>query len=180
MTTVALVGGGNLADVFCEKNKNNYKIKIYTHSNFDITEQDNCNALVDQLLDFHAIVITAGYMGNDTWKMWLTNTVGPSYIINKLIEKNYSGHVIVVSSNAGNWTSWPDIDLIRLSYNNTKNAISNFVHGVKQKNYKGKYSVIEPSKFKSSMSNFQGHDIDTIVNVLEFMLANDTIWNVKI
>ena len=180
MTTVAIVGGGELANAFCEKNKNNYKIKICTHSEFDITDRGNCDNLVDLLLNFNAIIITAGYFGNDIWKMWLTNTVGPSYIIGKLVEKKYTGHIVAVSSNAANWTSWPDISIDRLTYNNSKHAISNFVYGVKHRNYVGKYSVFEPSKFKSSMSNFQGLDISLITSALDSILNNDTTWNIKI
>lgn len=180
MNKLAIIGGGELANAFYEKNKNNYEINIYTHKEFDITDQNNCDILVDLLLNFSIIVITAGNYSNDIWKMWLTNTVGPSYITSKLIEKNYSGHVVVVSSNAGNWTSWPDITIPRIVYNNSKHAISNFIYGIKQKNYKGKYSVIEPSKFKSTMSNFQGHNIDVITDALDVVINNTSIWNIKI
>jgi NAD(P)-dependent dehydrogenase (short-subunit alcohol dehydrogenase family) len=103
-----------------------------------------------------------------------------THIISKLVEKNYTGHVVAVSSNAANWTSWPNISVDRLTYNNSKHAISSFVYGIKHRNYTGKYSVIEPSKFKSPMSNFQGLDISLITAALDSILNNDTMWNVKI
>ena len=44
MNKLAIVGGGELANAFYEKNKNNYDIKIYSHKEFEITDQNNCNS----------------------------------------------------------------------------------------------------------------------------------------
>lgn len=179
MNTVAIVGGGELAQSWQDKNNVNYKIDVYTREQFDLSQRTQCDHLIDLLYSKDIVIITAGSFDKDLWNTWLINLVAPAYVVSQLIEKNYSGHVIVISSNAANWTSWPDININRLTYNNAKHAVSNFIYGVIQGKFAGRYSVIEPSKFKSNMSNYQGQDIEQVVETIDFVI-NTKVWNIKL
>jgi NAD(P)-dependent dehydrogenase (short-subunit alcohol dehydrogenase family) len=178
MNTVAIVGDGDLAQAWISKNKKNYTINVYGHQEFDLTQKNHCDQLIDVLQDKDIIIITAGVFDKDLWNIWLVNLVAPSYIVSELIKKDYKGKTVVISSNAANWTSWPEISLERLVYNNSKHAISKFVYGTVQSGHGGQFVVLEPSKFKSSMSQQQGQDIESVVDAIDFSIKNN-YWNIK-
>jgi hypothetical protein len=178
MKTVALIGGGELAQAWQRKNLNNYDIELFTHEQFDLTQKKQCDQLANLLSQKDVVIITAGVYDNDLWNMWMINSVAPAYLVGQLIEKKYQGKTIVVSSNAANWTSWPDISLSRLTYNESKHAISSFLYGVVQGKFCGTYCVLEPSKFQSNMSNHQGQPIEQVVDALDYVIGNN-VWNLK-
>ena len=167
---VSIVGGGDLATAFIKQTS--HDVTVYRHEDYDLTQQDNCQLLCKQLVNADAVVITAGTFDNDLWNMWLVNTVAPSYIICCLNDQHYKGQIIVISSNGANWTSWPEISQSRLVYNTSKQAISKFVTGIEHAENSGRYTVIEPSKFQSEMSQYQGSDIIHVVNAIEYALVN--------
>ena len=86
----------------------------------------------------------------------MTNTVGPCYLVGQLNEIARDQRIIVVSSYAGRWTSWPDVTLGRLTYNMSKRAVSEFIMGLVQRGTPNQLTVIEPSAFQSPMSNHRG------------------------
>lgn len=168
---IAIVGGGGLTQSFVNKYPE-HQCAVFERTQYDITEQSVCNQLVEQLVDFDAVIISAGTMLPDTWRMWLVNTVAPSYILEKLFEKNYQKRIVLISSNAGNWNSWPDITFHRLVYNNTKHAISLFVSGAEQGGLLKNCVVVEPSRFKSAMSGHLGQEVDEIAEAVNLALTN--------
>lgn len=169
---IAIVGGGGLTQAFVNKYPE-YQCTVFERSKYDISDQTTCNQLVDQLVNFDAVIISAGTMAADTWRMWLVNTVAPSYILEKLIEKKYQNRIVMISSNAGNWNSWPDITFHRLVYNNTKHAISLFVSGAEQGGLLKNCVVVEPSRFKSAMSGYLGQDVNEIADAVNLALTNE-------
>lgn len=179
MNTLAIVGSGELADAWAEQNNNYYEIEVYSHNQFDLTQKNQCDQLIDLILSKDIIMITAGKFDDDLWNMWMVNLIAPAYLVSELIKKNYRGKIVVISSNAANWTSWPDITLERLTYNNSKQAISNFIYGVVQGKFAGKFSVIEPSAFKSNMSNYHGQDIKLVIEAIDFAIKTNS-WNIKL
>jgi hypothetical protein len=178
MKTVALIGNGDLAKAWQLKNIGNYNIELFTHEQFDLTQKIHCDQLVNLLVKKDVIIITAGVFDNNLWNMWMVNLVSPAYIVGQLIEKKYQGKTIAISSNAANWTSWPEISLARLTYNSSKHAISNFIYGIVQGKFCGTYCVLEPSKFQSTMSNNQGQPIEQVVDAIDYVIDND-VWNLK-
>jgi NAD(P)-dependent dehydrogenase (short-subunit alcohol dehydrogenase family) len=168
---IAIIGGGGLTNAFVDK-YSEYQCTVFERSQYDIAEQSQCDQLIDQLVGFDAVIISAGTMVPDTWRMWLVNTVAPSYILEKLFEKKYQNRIVMVSSNAGNWSSWPDITFHRLVYNNTKHAISLFVSGADQGGLLKNCVVVEPSRFKTSMSGYLGQDVDDVAEAVNLALTN--------
>jgi len=170
---VSIVGGGDLAKAFIKQTSHN--VTLYQHDDYDLTQQEQCQLLCKHLVNADAVIITAGVFVGDTWNMWLVNAVAPSYIICCLDEQQYKGRIIVISSNGANWTSWPEISQSRLIYNTSKHAISKFVEGIEHAENSGRYTVIEPSKFQSKMSQYQGSDIGQVVNAVEYSLTNSVV-----
>lgn len=173
---ISIIGGGDLARAFSQQTK--HTATIYSHCDYDIAVQTVCDQLVLKVMDSDAVIITAGVYGGSVWNVWLVNTVAPSYLISELITKQYSGKIVVISSNAANWTSWPGSPVDRIVYNNSKHAISNFVYGVEHSGF-GQFTVLEPSRFQSKMSNYQGTDIDQVVQTLEYALSN-SVYSIKL
>lgn len=165
---LALVGGGTLADAIHDLYIG--YVKIYSHSQFDIGCKSQCDALIPELVTYGSVIITAGHMGTDHWGTWMTNTVGPCYLVGKLNEHAKKQRIIVVSSYGARWVSWPEISMDRLHYNMSKRAVSDFVNGLIQRGSDNQLTVVEPSKFQSPMSNNNGvrasEMAQQIINVL--------------
>jgi hypothetical protein len=166
---LAIVGGGILAQAIAEQHTGN--VQIYTHDQFDITNQDQCNQLVPELSTYDAVVVTAGEISNDTWSMWMTNTVGPCYLVGQLNDISQNQRIVIVSSYAARWISWPDVTLGRLTYNMSKRATSEFVMGLVQRGTPNQLTVMEPSAFQSPMSGQRGATAEAmaaqVIGVLE-------------
>jgi len=97
------------------------------------------------------------------WNMWMTNTVGPCYLIAKLNEVSKNQQIIAVSSHGASWTSWPNISSERLNYNASKSALNEFLSGlIHQGTTTNKISVVEPGKFSTHMSGYQGASVTII------------------
>lgn len=171
---VAVLGGGQLCKSWQNKNQNKHLIEIFSHNDFNIASQSECDNVIKAITDKDVVIITAGlYETNDSWQAWLVNCVGPAYICTKLVENKFKGKTILISSHAANWTSWPGIDIQRLVYNNAKHAVSNFLLGLDQGKFSSKFCVIEPAKFESKMSNYQGQSIEMVVNAIDMAIDND-------
>jgi NAD(P)-dependent dehydrogenase (short-subunit alcohol dehydrogenase family) len=169
---LAIVGGGNLAQAVTNAVQEQYSVTSFGRGHTDLVQKSQCDQLVTQLMSFDNILFTAGLYNTDLWDMWTVNTVAPCYIISNLVNNNYTGNVIVISSHAANWTSWPGVDTNRLTYNNSKHAVSNFIKGVQQAGVVGRYSLLEPSQFQSRMSGDSGHTIETVVDAVKFLLTH--------
>jgi len=166
---LAIVGGGTLAQAIANQYTGN--VQIYAHSTFDITDREQCNQLVPELATYDSVIITAGEISTDTWSMWMTNTVGPCYLVGQLNDVSTDQRIIVVSSYAARWTSWPEVNLPRLTYNMSKRATSEFVQGLVQRGSKNQLTVVEPSAFQSPMSANRGATAEAmaaqVISVLE-------------
>jgi len=169
---LAVVGGGELAQAVTNSVQDQYTVTLFSHWHTDLVQKSQCDQLITQLMSFDTVLFTAGLHNADLWDMWTVNTVAPCYIVSQLVKNNYTGHVIVVSSHAANWTSWPGIDTSRLTYNNSKHSVSNFVKGVQQADVVGRYSLIEPGRFQSRMGGDSGHTIKVVVDAVKFLLTH--------
>ena len=168
---LALVGGGTLANAIHDLYTGH--LKIFSHKQFDIGSQSQCDSLVKELASYDSVIITAGLMGSDHWGTWMTNTVGPCYLVGKLNEQAKNQHIVVVSSYGARWASWPDISMDRLHYNMSKRAISDFVHGLIQRGSNNHLTVVEPSKFNSPMSNNHGASAEDMSQQIIGVLNNN-------
>lgn len=171
--SIAIIGGGELAREFQSKFSNKYTIDIVGHSQFDITDCVACDNIVDELLKYDVVIVTAGVLSEDLWKVWMTNTVGPCYLVSKLNQHNLGQQIIVLSSFGASWTSWPGVNTARLTYNTSKLALNEFLNGLTQQGTsQNKISVFEPSKFKTHLSNYQGAEVSDMVVELEKIINN--------
>jgi hypothetical protein len=166
---LAIIGGGTLARAIAEQYSGD--VQIYAHGVFDIANRAQCDQLVPELAAYDAVIITAGEISNDNWSMWMTNTIGPCYLVGQLNDVARDQRIIVVSSYAARWTSWPDVTVARLTYNQSKRATSEFVQGLVQRGSANQLTVVEPSAFQSPMSGHRGataEDMATqVIGVLE-------------
>jgi hypothetical protein len=171
INTVAIVGGGELANEIKRIATTTLQVDIFKHSEFDISDQQQCNQIIPRLSQYDAVIITSGIYSDDMWKMWLTNTVGPCYLIAKLDKTSIKQRIIAVTSHGASWPSWPEIPTPRLVYNTNKLSLGEFCKGLAhQGNSTNRISVFEPSKFKSKMSNNTGANItDVAQSVLDLM-----------
>jgi NAD(P)-dependent dehydrogenase (short-subunit alcohol dehydrogenase family) len=105
--------------------------------------------------------------------MWQVNTVGPCYIVDGLNAIANNQRIIVVSSHGSSWYSWPEIPTSRLNYNVTKLALNNFLTGLTQQGgTTNKITVVEPARFKTHLSNYQGAKVATVAQQLHDVLTN--------
>jgi hypothetical protein len=167
---LAIIGGGTLAQAIAEQYTGH--VQIYTHDQFDITDQEQCDQLVPELATYDAVVVTAGEISNNTWSMWMTNTVGPCYLVGQLNDIARDQRIIVVSSYAARWTSWPDITVARLTYNMSKHAVSEFIMGLVQRGAPNQLTLMEPSAFQSPMSDHRGATAEDMAAQVIAVLEN--------
>jgi hypothetical protein len=166
---LAIVGGGTLARAIAEQYSG--EVQIYPHSIFDVADREQCDQLIPELATYDSVVVTAGEISTDVWSMWMTNTVGPCYLVGQLNDVARDQRIVVVSSYAARWTSWPDVTVARLTYNQSKRAVSEFVQGLVQRGSNNQLTVVEPSAFQSPMSGHRGATAEDmalqVIGVLE-------------
>jgi hypothetical protein len=171
--TIAIVGGGDLANEIKRVATNTHLIDILNHSEFDISNQQQCDQMIPRLSQYDAVIITAGTHSGGTWNMWLTNTVGPCYLVTRLNEVSVEQRIVAVTSHGASWISWPDITTARLIYNTNKLSLSEFCKGLAhQGNTTNKITVFEPGKFKSTMSNNTGTEISDVAQAVLDLMSN--------
>lgn len=177
---ISILGGGALATAIVDNLNEKFDIDVFDRNRFDISSQEQCDAIASNLSQYDIVIITSGKFDNDLWGMWLVNTVGPAYLISKLDSMYRDKKIIAVTSYGSSWTSWPEIDLNRLVYNSSKSGLTTFLQGlIHRDSSKNKISILEPSKFQSSMSNYTGADIDLVVNQIKTII-DDAMHIIKI
>ena len=171
--SMAILGGGELSSAIVNKLRHRFDITVFEHTTFDITNKENCDKVIDELITYNIVIITAGKHSNDVWEMWMVNNVGPAYIISSLENKYSDKQIIAVTSHGSSWTSWPGMDMNRLVYNSSKSGLTNFVYGlIHRDSSKNRITILEPSKFQSTMSNNTGADITLVANQIESIIDN--------
>ena len=171
--TVVIIGGGELASEFQRMFSDRYTIDIIGHAQLDIKDRVACDNVIEKLLKYDVVMITAGILSENYWDSWMTNTVGPCYLVSMLNQHNLGQQIIVVSSFGASWPSWPGVSTSRLTYNISKLALNEFLNGLTQQGIsQNKISVFEPSKFKTHLSGYQGVELSEIVVELEKIINN--------
>jgi NAD(P)-dependent dehydrogenase (short-subunit alcohol dehydrogenase family) len=169
--SMAILGGGELSTAIVNQLNQKFDINVFGHDKFDIRNKEQCNDIIVGLESYDIVVITAGKHSEDIWDMWMVNNVGPAYIISNLENKYSNKKIIAVTSHGSSWTSWPGIDINRLVYNSSKSGLTNFVYGlIHRDSSKNRITILEPSRFQSTMSNNTGADINLVVNQIESII----------
>lgn len=174
---VSIIGEhGDLASALTEKLILNHNVSCYGKEHYNFLNKNDINDLVDTICESDVIVCCVGITtSTDIWDMFIVNAVAPSFLLEKLIEKQSQAHVIIVGSHGAMWTSWPGISLERLSYNVSKETIQSFTTGLSQSNIsKLKLSMFNPSRFQNKLNGSQGYPIDIIVDGIIHVIESPT------
>jgi NAD(P)-dependent dehydrogenase (short-subunit alcohol dehydrogenase family) len=173
VNTIAIVGGGELAQAFVKHYQDQFNIDVIGHGQFDISNQISCDQFIPKLVNYDAVIITAAINDADLWKIWQVNTVGPCYLVAGLNDLATNQRIVVVSSHGASWFSWPEIPTARLNYNATKLALNNFLSGlIQQGGTTNKITVFEPARFKTHLSDYQGAEVEVVADQLYNVLIN--------
>lgn len=173
---IAVIGKeGDLAQAL-QINLKDHCVTSYGKEQFNLSQKENVEQLAKLVVNKEVIIYCSGIVNHDCWDTFIVNTVGPAYLLELLTNYESQAHVIIVGSHSSMWTSWPDIPLARLSYNNSKLAIKEYVTGLEQsKKSNLKLTIFNPSRFKSVMSNNTGYSIDEIAKAIDYIINSTVI-----
>ena len=164
---LAIIGkAGTLASALAGTNQLlSYDVTCFGKDQYNLTDNSQVTALSKQLIGFDKIVITAGiYNSSDPWETYLVNTVSIATILNELIAAGSTAHITIAGSHGSMWTAWPGMPLERLWYNNSKKSLMDLVTSLSHsKVSKLKLTILNFSKFESSINGYTGYPIDTAV-----------------
>lgn len=167
---IALLGIGSLANAFSSITK--HDTTIYSKPDIDFLLPKSLD--INRISKHNIIINTIGVKEGELFDMMQINYLTPMYILEKLIEINYSGKVIFVGSHGSMWTSWPGIDSTRMNYNVSKANLKTYMMSLSQSNLaKFKICLFDTTKFYSKMSDFQGDAIDNVARLIEQLVDLD-------
>lgn len=168
---VAIIGNGTLATAISEKILSTQ----YDRNHCDFL-QPLTDEFVKKLMRHDVIINCVAINQGSTTDILYINYIQPINLIEKLIKFNYQGRLILIGSHGASWVSWPNIPYNRLVYNNSKKNLRNFVKSVVQSAVTNmKLTIIEPTKFKSSMNDYQGYDASQVADGIVKLLTLDSI-----
>jgi hypothetical protein len=98
------------------------------------------------------------------------NALGPIQMLAELQTAGSKAHVVIIGSHASTWTSWPGIDIKRLTYNVAKKTISEFAIGLEHSDASDlTLTVYHVSRFDSKM-NSGGRPISEVVKTISWII----------
>ena len=170
MMKILIIGKGETCRAFRQKYEVKYDIRVIGRDEYDLNNSDDCLSIAGICTSYDAVLILAGKRSGCDKELWNSNFLGPALIAGRLIELNYQGHVVALSSHAANWSSWPGIDKDRLIYNCAKHSLSHFFGALNLGVDMPSFTIIEPPAYKTHLSMYKGHDIETIIDAIDHSL----------
>lgn len=168
---ISILGKNSELALALQKKLVDHQVTAYDQQDCDLTKKENIKSIVEKTYQTDVIIICSGVYKKDCWDTYIVNLVGPAYFLEQLATYKSTAHVIVIGSHSQMWTSWPGIDLHRLSYNTSKNALQNYVSGIEQSNQSTlRLTMFNPTRFQSTMSDHTGYSIDIIVEAIESII----------
>ena len=163
MKKIALLGSGSLSKAISSKITSD----TFDRSDVDYIKGEFTEQFIDNIVNYDVIINCVGTMQGTVKEILTVNAIAPMVLLESLVKKQYSGHVILIGSHASTWTSWPGIELDRLVYNNSKLTLKNFVMGLSHSDLTNmKITLVDASRFQSKMSNFQGYNVEDIAQIV--------------
>lgn len=173
---VAIVGSGTLGNSLTSKLRLHCLTKQYTRDKIDLSKISKSKEYAKILQQYDKIVFVAGTFKGTTSDIFTVNALTPIQIIHCLQNLGWRGQVIVTGSTGATWTSWPGADLTRLAYNNSKRTLREWCLGFNQSQPRDIYiTVIDPCRFQSPMSDYNGYPAEHIVEVYLDVLLKDRV-----
>lgn len=174
---IALIGRSDLAESYQQAHPEQDYCEFF-RPRYDITCQADCDRVVSEA-DADVYLISAGTLQDDAWTVWLTNCVGPSYLAYRLDQERKDVHIVLISSLASRWTSWPGITGPRLVYNTAKHAVSHFAEALYHANIaQNKITVIDPGQFKSRFNDQSGMPISHVADIIHEVITAPILTNI--
>jgi len=161
------------------KGSKNHIVTFKGRPEYDFSSQGDCDKIVSES-DHDVVILTYGLLkSKDVWQSLTTNVTSSIYLIQKFYEQMIQGQIIVVSSAAVNWVSYPGIPNDRLIYNHTKETVSKYCEHMNRKNADNEKNVsvqvYEPNSFKSKMNPTGKADISIVTGELEHLVDHPRI-----
>lgn len=151
-----------------------HSIDFYGQQDYDLSVKEQAEALAERLCAYDVIVICAGvYNDEDPWETYLINVVGIAVILKTLVDIEIRAKVIVAGSHGSMWTAWPGMPLERLWYNNSKKALTDLVTSISHRGTHLQLTLINFSKFQSSINNYTGYPVQVAVDLIEQTINNN-------
>jgi len=172
-STVAVIGAsGTLAQALAHSFAE-YPVTVFGQPDYDMRDLNDIERLASQLNIFNVIIYCPGVLTANAWDTFSVNATAPAYLCELLATTDCQAHVIVIGSHSGMWTSWPGIDVSRLWYNISKQTLTATITALSHSGKtKMKYTVFNACKFKSSMSNHQGVDVEVIADAIKAVVKS--------
>lgn len=169
---MALIGSrGHLASSVHQHYQDSYNVQVFGQAQYDIKDRNIVDHLSRQIADADVIINCAGLLGQDSWDELLVNAVAPIHLLTKLAELQCNSRFIQIGSHSAMWPSWPGIEINRLCYNVSKQCLQSAITGL---SHGGKtnmmLTIINPSKFKSDMSNWDGYEVTAVIEYIDFVI----------
>lgn len=169
---MALIGSrGCLASSIRCYYQDSYSIQVFGQEQYDIRDRNIVDQLSKQIVNSDVIINCAGLLGPDPWDELLVNAVAPIYLLTKLSESHCRSRFIQIGSHSAMWASWPGVKIDRLCYNVSKQCMQSAITGL---SHSGKtnmlLTIINPSKFKSDMSNWDGYEVTAVIEYIDFVI----------
>lgn len=172
--TLAIIGSnGGLAQAISKKFQNQYQTQCFGKDQYNFTNQQDIDSLAKDICNFDIVINCAGVFEKNSWETLLINTVAPARLIEQMTKLKSNSHLILVGSHAGTWTSWPGIDLKRLWYNISKQTLESITLGCEHSHSTNlKFTLINFSKFQTTMSNFSGYNMVLILDTIKYIIES--------
>lgn len=170
--SMAIIGSqGHLASSLYQHYCNQYNIKMFGQHKFDLRNRTDIDSLADEISEFDIIINCAGIFCQDVWDELIVNATAPIYLLSRLAILKCCSRFVQIGSHSAMWTSWPGISVDRLCYNVSKNCVQTAITGLSHsKQTDMMISIINPSKFKSGMSNYEGYEITEVIEYVNFVI----------
>jgi len=178
---VAIIGeSGDLASNLYTRLQSEYEVSAFGKDDYNFLDKECIIKLANKIHKHDVIICCSGVFDNvDSWDMYIINTVAPAFLIEQLSLHKSTSHFIMIGSRSAKWTSWPGATITRVSYNNSKKSIQQYIESVEHSNsLLLKLTMFNPIKFKSKMSNYEGIDISEVVDVIMYIISNKNIVSV--
>lgn len=170
---VAIIGSqGDLAQALATTLGQDHSVLCYGKDEFNFLDKNSIFALADRTHTADVIVCCAGvFVDYDSWDMFTINTLAPVFLLEQLASRKSNAHVVLIGSHSAMHTSWPGVELTRLSYNVSKECLQSFVVGLAQSdNTNLTLSLLNPSRFQSKISAYSGYPINYVVESVQTII----------
>lgn len=172
---ISIIGkSGSLASALDKTLSVNNQVMCYGKDRINMLVPDSITDNINAIKDSDVIIVCSGLLKGKPRDMLDINTSGPIQLLSELVAVGSKAHVVIIGSHAQTWTSWPGIDIDRLTYNVAKKTVSEFVLGLEQSDKTSmKLTIYNVSRFDSNM-NSGGMPIQEVVdNISEIIDHNN-------